>query len=106
MSFEKLTAWEAAEAIAAGRLSAEGLAQSVLGQIAQHDDLNAFTSIDPERVMQDARDADRRAESGQSLGPLHGVPISFKDSINVLGHPTTAGTKALSDFWPDCDAPV
>lgn len=106
MSFEELTASEAAEAIAAGRLSAEDLAESILEQIARHPDLKAFTSLDPERVLNDARDADRRAQSGQALGALHGVPISFKDSINVLGHTTTAGTKALSDFWPDSNAPV
>jgi len=106
MECEELTACEAAEAISAGQISAEGLVQSVLEQIAKNQDLHAFTSIDPERVLEDARDADRRLASGQALGPLHGVPISFKDSINVFGHPTTAGTKALTNFWPDCNAPV
>ncbi len=106
MSFEELTACDAADAIAAGRLSAEELALSILEKIERHHDLNAFTSIDPGRVLKGARDADRRAASGQVLGPLHGVPISFKDSINVFGHPTTAGTKALRDFWPNCNAPV
>ena len=68
--------------------------------------LNAFTSLDPEAVLAAARAADRRRRSDGVCGLLHGVPLSFKDNINVQGHATTAGTEALRSYRPDRDAAV
>ncbi len=42
---------------------------------------------------------------GRDLPPLHGVPFTVKENIDVLGTPTTAGLKALSDAYPRLDAP-
>ena len=106
MSFEGLTAFEAANAIAMGKLGAEDLARAILERIAGNLGLNAFTSLDPEAVLAAARAADRRRRTDGVCGPLHGVPLSFKDNINVLGHATTAGTEALRTYRPDRDAAV
>jgi indoleacetamide hydrolase len=106
MLYEGLTASEAASAIAAGKLGAEELAHAILGRIEGLAHLSAFTSLDPEAVLAAAQAADRKRHSDQDLGPLHGVPISFKDNINVVGHATTAGTAALRSYRPKSDAAV
>ena len=51
-----------------------------------------------------ARDADRKRASGAELGPLHGLPIPVKDSVNTIDYPTTGGTPALRNFRPGQDA--
>ncbi|MBV4477140.1 amidase family protein [Pseudomonas botevensis] len=63
---------------------------------AQH--LNSFITFDPAMLAYVA-DADRQA-------PLYGLPVSFKDNINVLGMPTTAGTPGLADYLPQADAGI
>ena len=67
---------------------------------------NAFASLNAEAALSAAAEADRITASGEAVGPLHGVPLSFKDNINVRGYPTTAGTPAMRDFRPEEDAPV
>lgn len=64
--------------------------------------LNAVTLVLAEAARAAADDADRRTPSG----PLHGVPISVKENIDVLGTPTTSGLAALADAYPTADAPI
>lgn len=47
------------------------------------------------QLMADAAAIDAKAASGQSIKPLCGLPLAVKDSIDVLGYPTTASTPAL-----------
>jgi len=54
--------------------------------------LNAVTELLGETAIIDAKAADERIRSGEHCGPLHGVPISVKDSIEVRGIRSTAGT--------------
>src|SRR5277367_3512652 len=68
--------------------------------------LNAFVQVDSERVRRDARAAETAVMSGQSLGPLHGVPISIKSSISVAGMPCEAGTCLRAGFIAKEDAPL
>ena len=68
--------------------------------------LNAFITLRTEQVLEAARERDRERRSGKSPGPLHGLPIPVKDSINTCDLPTTAGTPALRHFQPRQDAPV
>ncbi len=46
---------------------------------------------DRERALKDARAADRALAKGQPVGPLHGVPMTVKESFNIPGQPTTWG---------------
>jgi mandelamide amidase len=57
-------------------------------------------------VLAAARECDRRQRAGTPLGPLHGLPIPIKDSVNTRDLPTTAGTPALRHFQPREDAPL
>lgn len=67
--------------------------------------LNAFVTPMPEQAMQDAKSADKLLAEGGELGPLHGVPISVKDLINVRGVRTTFGSRTMVDNVAEADAP-
>jgi len=89
-----------------GELPAERYAAALLARCAQAQALNAFISLEPARVLEAARAADRRRAAGAALGALHGLPVPVKDSINTRDYPTTAGTPALRGFRPKSDAPI
>lgn len=99
-----LGATEAVAAMRRGDLSAEDYAAALLDRCEQARNLNAFITLEPERVLEAARAADRLLASGAEPGPLHGLPIPVKDSVNTKDYPTTGGTRALQDFYPAEDA--
>jgi aspartyl-tRNA(Asn)/glutamyl-tRNA(Gln) amidotransferase subunit A len=68
--------------------------------------LNAFITILDESARREARHADSLIKQGKYLGPLHGIPVSFKDLIYVKGVKSTSGSKILADFVPDYDSTV
>jgi Asp-tRNA(Asn)/Glu-tRNA(Gln) amidotransferase A subunit family amidase len=68
--------------------------------------LNAFVQIDADRVLREARRAEQAITSGQELGPLHGVPISSKSSIEVEGFRCEAGTRLRAGMAAAQDAPL
>ncbi|MGB6310013.1 MAG: amidase family protein [Steroidobacteraceae bacterium] len=101
-----LSATEAVERMRRGELSAESYAKALLDRCMSEKSLNAFITVEPERVLSDARAADRLRAKGGQLGPLHGLPIPVKDSVNTRDYPTTVGTAALRHFRPAEDAPL
>jgi Asp-tRNA(Asn)/Glu-tRNA(Gln) amidotransferase A subunit family amidase len=83
------------------------LVEAHLAQIAKlNPKLNAFVHIDAKRALQAARDAETQVMHGSQLGPLHGVPISIKSSINVAGMLCESGTRLRAGFVPAQDAPL
>ena len=62
--------------------------------------LNAFITLEPDKVRAAAREADQRRASGASLGPLHGVPLALKDNLDTAEYPTTGGTPGLAGNGP------
>ena len=68
--------------------------------------LNAFVDYQSEAVLTQAREAERAVLRGDDLGPLHGVPLSIKSSIDVAGHRCEAGTRLLAGRIADEDAPL
>ena len=101
-----LSASVAVDRMRRGELTAEAYAKALLDRCAAEKSLNAFITIQPERVLRDARAADRLRARGAKLGPLHGLPVPVKDSVNTRDYPTTAGTEALRHFRPAEDAAV
>jgi mandelamide amidase len=99
-----LSATEAVEAMRVGDLAAEDYAIALLHRAAEAADLNAFRTLEPDKVIEAARAADGRRKSGATLGPLHGLPIPVKDSVNTHEYPTSGGTRALQHFVPAEDA--
>ena len=94
------------EALRRGDITAEHYAEALLRRCETGAGLNAFITLRTEQVLEAARERDRERRSGKSPGPLHGLPIPVKDSINTCDLPTTAGTPALRHFQPQQDAPV
>ena len=77
----------------AGEVSAVEVAQAHLDQVDRvNPSVNAVVSLDPEITLADARVADDARAAGRSLGPLHGLPMAFKDTHDVAGFPTTYGS--------------
>ena len=68
--------------------------------------LNAFVDCQPEAVLAQARDAEKAIRRGDQLGPLHGVPVSIKSSIDVAGHLCEAGTRLRAGHIAAEDAPL
>jgi indoleacetamide hydrolase len=101
-----LTAVQAVELMSSGDLAAERYAEALLARCAEQKALNAFITLEPARVLEAARAADRQRARGAALGALHGLPIPIKDSVNTRDYPTTAGTPALRTFRPAQNAPI
>jgi Asp-tRNA(Asn)/Glu-tRNA(Gln) amidotransferase A subunit family amidase len=68
--------------------------------------LNAFVTTTFDRATEEARAAERRIVRGERVGPLHGVPVSVKDTFETAGVRTVAGSRLLESNVPDRDAPV
>jgi amidase len=66
--------------------------------------LNAVVTLDAERARDEAAAADEAAARGEPLGPLHGLPITIKDSIETAGLRTTCGAPELAGYVPERDA--
>jgi indoleacetamide hydrolase len=102
----ELGVWEAAKTLRAGDLTAEALAEALLTRCAAASQLNAFISLEPDKVRAAARRADQHRQRGGRLGPLHGVPLAIKDNIDTADYPTTAGTPGLATHRPKRNAPI
>ena len=101
-----LTAVEAVARMSRGELSCERYASALLERCRAAHALNAFITLEPDRVLESARERDRERRSGQAPGPLFGLPIPVKDSVNTRDYATTGGTPALRHFRPKEDAPL
>ena len=100
-----MTAGEAAQAIAARKLSPVELMNALLQRIGRLDPrLNVFIRLDAVAAMETARAAEAEAASGRLRGPLHGVPVGIKDIIDVASLPTTCHSKILIDNVAGADA--
>ncbi len=68
--------------------------------------LNAVVQIQAEAARRQAREADEAVSRGERLGPLHGIPITLKDSLDTADMVSTWGTAGRADFTPEHDATV
>jgi Asp-tRNA(Asn)/Glu-tRNA(Gln) amidotransferase A subunit family amidase len=68
--------------------------------------LNAFVHVDMDRVRREARDAEATVMREKTLGPLHGVPISIKSSLEVAGMRCESGTRLRAGHIATRDAPL
>jgi len=86
------TAAELARRYAAGLADPREVTEETLARIAQHPDRAFFLALTPERARAEAEASAARYRTGQPLGPLDGVPIAWKDLIDMAGAVTTAGS--------------
>ena len=88
-------------------LSAVGAATEALARIAaRNSSLNAFITVLANEALEQARALDDERARGHVRGPLHGVPVSLKDLIDVKGVPTTAASRIRIGHVAAADAPL
>ena len=96
-----------ARAIRDKKVSSQAVVEACLARIdAVNPRLNAVVQVTAETAMQQARAADAALAKGELFGPLHGVPITIKDSLDTAGVISTAGTTGRRSFVPAQDATV
>jgi aspartyl-tRNA(Asn)/glutamyl-tRNA(Gln) amidotransferase subunit A len=97
---------ELAGALERGTVSSVELTQACLERIGRlNGALNAFITVDPDRSLRVAREADARRATGRA-GPLTGIPIAHKDLYCTRGMLTTCGSRMLANFVSPYDAHV
>jgi amidase len=87
------------------QLSSRELLDHFLDAIARRNGpLNAVVTLDEERARRAAAEADEAVARGEALGPLHGLPMTIKDTYETAGVRTTAGAPIFADHVPERDA--
>ena len=105
-SLTHLDAAEMARLVACGDLSPVELVQAHLDRIDElNGEVNAVVASAAD-ALERARQAEQAVMDGRTLGPLHGVPFTIKDSLDVAGYPTTSGSLLTSRSRARTDAPV
>jgi amidase len=100
-----LSAAAIANEIREHRISSREAVDYFLARVEALDEpINSVVTIDPARARMEADAADAALARGQIRGPLHGVPMTVKDSFQTAGMRTTSGAPELSAFIPADDA--
>ena len=103
----KMTACDLGRGIGSGDIDPVALTQTYLDAIETHELKDRiYARVTAERALSEANAAALRAQSGQRLSLLDGVPISWKDLFDTAGVGTEAGSKLLEGRVPDRDAVV
>jgi 1-carboxybiuret hydrolase len=98
---DALSAAAIAQAVASQKMSALDVTEAALARIKKHDSiLNSFTDVTADRARAKARAVDAVIASGESAGPLAGVPFAVKNLFDVKGLSTRAGSKINRDLPP------
>src|SRR5258707_60278 len=93
------TAKQLAAAIRKKKIGCLELLDLYLARIEAHNPaLNAIIVNDTERARKAAKAADKAVKSGKKLGPLHGVPMTIKESFDVTGYSSTYGDPAFKNY--------
>jgi amidase len=100
-----VTAIDLAQKIRQRELSSREALDYFLARVAKLDPrINSVVTIDAKRARAEADAADAALARGETCGPLHGVPMTVKDSFQTAGMRTTSGAPELADFVPPEDA--
>jgi amidase len=103
----QLSAQQLASAIRNGEVSSREVVDAHLERIeAVNPSVNAVRVVLADQAREQAGEADRRLATGDSAGPLHGVPISVKENVDVAGTATTWGLAAMAGAISESDAPA
>jgi|TARA_B100000315_G_scaffold260492_2_gene322356 amidase len=94
-----------AAAVTSGEITSLQLVSAYLDRINEvNPKLNAVVHLTAEAALKHARSADTELKNGRIKGPLHGVPITIKDSLDTTDAVTTWGTKGRAEVRPGADA--
>src|ERR1700753_2196211 len=99
------SASELADAIRSKKLSSKAIVEAHLEQIAKvNPKLNAVVQLTADSARKEADEADAAIARGEIKGPLHGVPMTIKDTLETSGVICTGGTKGRANYVPKADA--
>ncbi len=102
-----LSAVEAARRVRYGELSSEELIRDCLARIEEAEpEVQAWTCLDPDHALEQARTCDAARQTGAACGPLHGVPVGIKDIFDTRAMPTQNGTVLDEGRQPTEDCTV
>jgi Asp-tRNA(Asn)/Glu-tRNA(Gln) amidotransferase A subunit family amidase len=102
-----LTASEAASRMQKGEITSEELVRACLDVVeAREDEIGAWTCLDPDYALKQAREADAVRRQGRAVGRLHGVPVGIKDIIETEDMPTENGSPVFAGRQTGRDAAV
>jgi aspartyl-tRNA(Asn)/glutamyl-tRNA(Gln) amidotransferase subunit A len=96
---------DAAPRIARGEISPVSLLRACLERIEARPELNAFIGVLADTAQAEAVNAEQEIKGGRYRGPLHGIPISIKDLVDIAGFPTTSAS-AVPPVHPSKDAAI
>lgn len=100
-----LSASEAARLIREGVINSEQLIEACLARIRETDaEVQAWTFLDSDHALAQARAADAWRSEGKPTGPLHGVPVGVKDIFDTADMPTEYGSVLYAGRTPSRDA--
>ncbi|MEM6848754.1 MAG: amidase [Pseudomonadota bacterium] len=89
-------------ALSSGEITPAALVEQALERIAAVDpDVQAFLSVNAGAARATAEARGKELSSGNTRGPLHGIPFAVKDVIDVAGLPTRAGSRARAGAAPE-----
>ncbi len=95
-----LSATALAQSLARGELTSEALVRSCFARIADHKDDSIFISLSEDAALKDARASDARRQAGKTLSPFDGLPVAWKDLVDIPGTPTTAASAVMEHATP------
>jgi len=102
-----MSAMDLGRGLGSGQIDAVALTQTFLKAIEAHPHRDLIYSVvTSERALAEASAAQTRAQNGQRLGPLDGVPISWKDLFDSAGDETKSGSNLLEGRVPHGDCEV
>jgi len=103
----QLSLWEISDLIRRKEISPIEVTKAYLGRISElNEKVNAFVTLTEEQALDSATKAEKEIQKGAYLGPMHGIPIGYKDLYLTKDVRTTAGSRMHQDFVPDEDATV
>ncbi|MFM9037547.1 MAG: Asp-tRNA(Asn)/Glu-tRNA(Gln) amidotransferase subunit GatA [Actinomycetota bacterium] len=101
------TAFEIADAVRSGRLTASAVLEEHLDRIATREsEIHAFNLVTVDAAREAAASVDAAIAAGRDPGPLAGVPIALKDNMCTRGVETTCSSRILEGWKPPYDATV
>lgn len=110
MTIARMTIAHVGNALRRGETTSVHLVEKMIERAKRYSVLGVFTALNPDTLLSEAAQADQQRDhaklQGQTLGPLHGIPIGLKDNIDAIGYATTGGTPALRNHLPKQNAPI
>ena len=99
-NLEKQSAAEIGRGIAKGGLDPVEVAEFFLDRIERDRDNLSFILVTRKRALEEATASRKRHREGRAAGPLDGVPIAWKDRVDMAGERTTAGSALYAELAP------